>query len=89
MKDSPDSAIAVVGLSLGFPQDVTTSDALWELMWEKRNTATKIPPERLNIDSIYHPDRHRRGQVYRLGFRRIDTFWLIIFNRSLSAKVIS
>ncbi|KAE8137530.1 putative polyketide synthase [Aspergillus pseudotamarii] len=56
-------AIAVVGLSLGFPQDVTTSDALWELMWNKRNTATKVPSERLNIDSIYHPDRHRRGQV--------------------------
>ncbi|KAB8225746.1 putative polyketide synthase [Aspergillus novoparasiticus] len=61
MKDS--TAIAVIGLSLGFPQDVTTSDALWELMWNKRNTATKVPPDRLNIDSIYHPDRHRRGQV--------------------------
>ncbi|PLB54129.1 putative polyketide synthase [Aspergillus steynii IBT 23096] len=61
MSDS--TAIAVVGLSLGFPQDVTTSDALWELMWEKRSTATKVPQERLNIDSIYHPDRHRRGQV--------------------------
>ncbi|KAK1149446.1 Type I Iterative Polyketide synthase (PKS) [Aspergillus melleus] len=61
MKDS--TAVAVVGLSLGFPQDVTTSDALWQLMWHKRNTATKVPPERLNINAIYHPDRHRRGQV--------------------------
>lgn len=55
--------IAIIGYSLGFPQDVTSSDAFWETMMKKRNTATEFPKERMNINSIYHPDSNRRGQV--------------------------
>ncbi|KAL9045022.1 MAG: hypothetical protein Q9214_001884, partial [Letrouitia sp. 1 TL-2023] len=32
--------IAVVGLSFGFPQDATSSEAFWDLMMEKRDTGT-------------------------------------------------
>lgn len=59
----PLQAIAVIGFSMAFPQEATTSDALWELMIKKRNTATGIPKDRMNIDSFYHPDVYRRGQV--------------------------
>lgn len=59
----PVQAIAVIGFSMAFPQEATTSDALWELMIKKRNTATGIPKDRMNINSFYHPDIYRRGQV--------------------------
>ncbi|KAF2650360.1 putative polyketide synthase [Lophiostoma macrostomum CBS 122681] len=55
--------IAIVGFSLGFPQDAVNSEALWEIMMKKRNTATDFPPDRFNADSVYHPDTNRRGQV--------------------------
>ncbi|CAI7646607.1 unnamed protein product [Penicillium glandicola] len=53
--------IAIIGFSFKFPQDATTSDALWDLMLQKRSTATTIPKERMNSDSMYHPDAQRRG----------------------------
>lgn len=55
--------VAVVGMSFGFPQDATSSDAFWKILMEQRNTATEFPPERLNVDAMYHPDANRRGQV--------------------------
>ena len=55
--------VAVVGMSFGFPQDATSSDAFWKILMEQRNTATEFPPDRLNVDAIYHPDVNRRGQV--------------------------
>ena len=61
--DSEIKAVAVVGMSLGFPQDVTSSDAFWKILMEQRNTATSFPPSRLNINAMYHPDSGRRGQV--------------------------
>ncbi|KAG8412207.1 Type I Iterative PKS [Metarhizium acridum] len=56
-------AIAVIGFSINFPQQVATSDALWQLMLEKRSTATRIPKTRMNVDAMYHPGVHRRGQI--------------------------
>ena len=55
--------VAIVGLSFGFPQEATSSDAFWELLMSKQNTATEFPQSRLNISSMYHPDHSRKGQV--------------------------
>jgi acyl transferase domain-containing protein len=60
----PFEPIAAVGFAIRFPQDATNEDALWKILMEKRNTATVIPKSRMNIDSMYHPDPNRRGQVY-------------------------
>ncbi|KAJ5291696.1 polyketide synthase [Penicillium angulare] len=54
-------AIAVIGYSFTFPQDAATSDEFWRILVEKRSTATLIPKERMNVDSMYHPDVQRRG----------------------------
>ncbi|KAH8879971.1 reducing type I polyketide synthase [Thozetella sp. PMI_491] len=56
-------AIAVVGISFGFPAGATTSDTFWKLMMEKKNVSRDFPKERLAIDQIYHPDPTRRGQI--------------------------
>ena len=62
-KDVLDS-VAIIGFSIGFPQNVNDSDALWKLMMEKRSTDTEFPESRMNADSMYHPDANRRGQVH-------------------------
>lgn len=54
--------IAIVGFSFQFP-GATDSDALWEMMLDKRCVAKEAPKERLNVDGWYHPDSNRRGQV--------------------------
>ena len=55
--------VAIVGLSLEFPQSATSMDAFWDLLMNKRNTATEFPEERLSISNLYHPDQDRKGQV--------------------------
>ena len=60
--------VAVVGLSFGFPQEATSSDTFWELLMNKRNTATEFPESRLSISAMYHPDQNRKGQVSAILF---------------------
>lgn len=56
-------AIAVVGYSVTFPGDATDAKSFWKILMEKRNTATPFPEDRMNTESIYHPDANRKGQV--------------------------
>lgn len=65
VRDDLIEPIAVIGYSFGFPQDATDSVAFWDLLMEKRNTATSFPANRMNNDAMYHPDVNRRGQVGR------------------------
>ena len=55
--------IAVVGLSLKFPQEATTAEAFWEMLDNGRSAMTEFPSDRLNVDAFYHPDSSRRGTV--------------------------
>ena len=55
--------IAVVGLSLRFPQDATTVENFWKLLIEKRCTVTPFPEDRLSVSGNYHPDPNRRDTV--------------------------
>jgi hypothetical protein len=64
-------AIAIVGMSMGFPQGITSHEALWKTMMEKRSTASDFPESRMNINGMYHPDSQRRGQV-----RSLIAYWL-------------
>lgn len=75
MRSDPIEPIAIVGFSMGFPQDATTSDALWDIMMNKRTTVSEFPKERININSIYHPDTNRRGQV-GIGVENIKNVFL-------------
>ncbi|MCJ1386254.1 hypothetical protein MMC17_009380 [Xylographa soralifera] len=55
--------IAVIGFSLKFPQDATSSEAFWKMMTEKRCSMTEWPKERLNLDAFYHPDSSRPDTI--------------------------
>ena len=70
--------IAVVGISFGFPQNATSSEAFWDILMKKGNTGTEFPPERLSTDQLYHPDPNRRGQV---------SFWSLIRRLTLMNSI--
>ena len=52
-------ALAIVGLSLKFPQDAVSSESFWDMIMEGRCASTDFPPDRLNIDAYYNPDPNR------------------------------
>lgn len=58
--------IAIVGLSLRFPQDATTVDKFWKVLLEQRCTVTPFPEDRLSVSGNYHPDPSRRDTVSKL-----------------------
>ncbi|KAK5942650.1 Type I Iterative PKS [Knufia obscura] len=55
--------IAIVGLSCRFPGDGSTPGGLWDMMSEARRGHSKIPADRFNADTWYHPNHDRRGAV--------------------------
>jgi hypothetical protein len=62
---SPDvvEPIAVIGLATRFPQEATSTQALWELLLHARSTWSTIPKERFNADAFFHPDPEHGGTV--------------------------
>jgi len=55
--------LAIVGFSLKFPQDATSSEYFWNMLVEARNVSTEFPKERMNIDAFHEQDGDRQGTV--------------------------
>jgi acyl transferase domain-containing protein len=55
--------IAIIGLSITFPQNMTTLDLLWENLAERKSAMTEFPKSRLNLDAFYDPDTERVNGV--------------------------
>ena len=55
--------IAIIGYSLRFPQEATSSEAFWRMLVEGRSARTQIPGDRFNADAFYHPDNTRHDSV--------------------------
>ena len=55
--------VAIIGLSLRFPQDAVTPASFWKMLLEGRSAATKVPADRFNVDAFYHPDPDRLDSV--------------------------
>ena len=62
--------IAIIGYSLRFPQDATSSEAFWRMLVEGRSARTEIPGDRFNVDAFHHPNntRHDRVSFYASSF---------------------
>ena len=58
-----DIPVAVIGFSVNFPLQATSSAAFWRMLVEGRSARTVVPPERFNINGYYHPDEGRRDTV--------------------------
>jgi acyl transferase domain-containing protein len=55
--------IAIIGLSLRFPQDATSPAAFWNMLVEKRCAMQQVPVDRYNIDAFHGSDTSRTNQV--------------------------
>lgn len=55
--------IAVVGMSMKFPQDAVTEESFWHMLLEKRCAATDFPEDRLNIGAFHSPEAGKRNTV--------------------------
>lgn len=56
-------ALAIVGMSLQFPDDANTPESFWSMIMEGRCASREFPPDRLNGATIYHPDPTRGDSV--------------------------
>ncbi|GMG48901.1 unnamed protein product [Aspergillus oryzae var. brunneus] len=59
--------LAIVGISLKFPGDAVTPEDFWKMLLEGRAAASEFPPDRVNIDALYHPDRERLDRLSTRG----------------------
>lgn len=48
--ENPIEALAIIGLSVKFPQDATTPEAFWEMLREGRSAASRVPADLFNVD---------------------------------------
>lgn len=55
--------IAVIGLSLRFPQDAASVEGFWKLLTAGRSAMTEVPKDRFNVNAFYHPDASRTDAV--------------------------
>ncbi|GAB1197712.1 hypothetical protein APSETT444_007015 [Aspergillus pseudonomiae] len=59
----PNEPIVVVGSGCRFPGGANTPSKLWELLREPRDVQSKIPKERFDVDTFYHPDGKHHGRT--------------------------
>jgi acyl transferase domain-containing protein len=62
--------VAIIGLSLKFPQDATSPEALWAMLLSGSSTSTEVPSERFHSQSFYHKDPSNVGSVCFAPLRR-------------------
>ncbi|MCJ1405286.1 hypothetical protein MMC11_008513 [Xylographa trunciseda] len=62
-KEDAVEPIAVIGYSLKFPQDATSSEGFWQMLVNGRSAMSDIPKDRFNLDAFYHADVKRTGTM--------------------------
>ncbi|KAF6813194.1 beta-ketoacyl synthase domain-containing protein [Colletotrichum sojae] len=60
---SPREPIAVIGTGCRFPGGASTPSKLWEVLSKPRDLLRKVPIDRFNVDSVYHPDGAFHGRT--------------------------
>lgn len=55
--------IAIIGLSLKFPQEATSPQTFWDMLVEGRSAMTEMPKDRFNLEAYYDPDSEKPGTV--------------------------
>ena len=55
--------IAIIGLSLKFPQEAVSAESFWKMLLEGRSAMTEMPKDRFNLEAYYHPDSEKPGMV--------------------------
>lgn len=61
------NAIAIVGIGLRLPGDIHTTESLWDLIVNKRETRCLVPKTRYNIDGFYHTSKEPGSVAAQYG----------------------
>lgn len=77
--------IAIIGLGCRLPGGVESPEELWKLLCDGVDAIEEVPASRWNLDTIYDPDRGRKGRSYtrHAGFiQHFDEFDAAFFGIS-------
>jgi len=56
--------IAIIGMGCHFPGGADTPEAFWELLHNRVDATSPVPPGRWNAEEFYDPDPAARGKMY-------------------------
>ncbi|KAI2628557.1 hypothetical protein GGR54DRAFT_636275 [Hypoxylon sp. NC1633] len=59
--------IAIIGFSMRFPDEATSPEGLWDILYTGRNVMTEVPLDRFNVNGFYHPDPSRPDTINARG----------------------
>lgn len=59
----PSEPIVVVGSGCRFPGSANTPSKLWHLLKQPRDLQKRVPKERFDMDTFYHPDGKHHGRT--------------------------
>jgi acyl transferase domain-containing protein/acyl carrier protein len=88
MHGSPQSyaePIAIIGIGCRFPGEIKNTHDFWQLLNNKVDAITKVPPDRYDVDTLYDPTPRLPGKIVTRegGFvSEIDLFDPAFFNIS-------
>jgi acyl transferase domain-containing protein/acyl carrier protein len=71
------SPIAVIGMACRFPGGCDTPEQFWQLLDQKQNAITEVPPERWQVAEYYDADAAVPGKMatrYGGFLRQVDSF---------------
>lgn len=77
LEQSHREPVAIVGVGLRLPGNISTPDAYWKLLIEGVDAVAAVPPSRWDADSYHDPDHDAAGKIAtRCGgfLNRIDEF---------------
>lgn len=55
--------IAIIGLSLTFPQTASSPEAFWQMLVDGKSALTEIPKDRFTWKSFFNENGHKTGTV--------------------------
>jgi hypothetical protein len=59
--------IAIVGMAYRLPGGCDTDNSFWDTLMDARCVATEFPADRLNAESLFHPEPNRRDTLLFRG----------------------
>ncbi|CCF38812.1 lovastatin nonaketide synthase, partial [Colletotrichum higginsianum] len=62
-RNYPNEPVVIVGSGCRFPGAANTPSKLWDLLKEPRDVQSRIPKERFDVDTFYHPDGTHHGRT--------------------------
>ncbi|PFH63072.1 hypothetical protein XA68_18209 [Ophiocordyceps unilateralis] len=90
MSQSSFPPIAIVGMGLRLPGDVSTPEDFWKLIVNKQDGRCRVPPDRYNVDGFYDKDAKPNQHVlasdhsYFIKHANLKAFDASFFSMGLS-----